>query len=89
MMNQVEIEQAWGGTLVKATDPAGTEHRFWFDETDAGRVVLCAYVLYIEETEFRDYVPEREWTVPDIVREALIEIGLDAETILDTRGFEI
>lgn len=88
-MNLVEIESAWGATLVRAHDKSGMEHRFWFDETDAGRIVLCAYIMYVEETEFRDYVPEREWTVPDPVREALIDRGLDAETIYDTRGMEV
>jgi len=85
----VEIEQAWGGTLVKAVDSANTEHRFWFDKTDQGRIVLCAQITYIEEMGFRDYVPRREWSVPNVVQDALIDNGLAAETIYDTRGFEI
>lgn len=88
---RVETEHAWGGTLVRAVDAADNERRFWFDETDKGRVVLCAqiHVTRAENVMVRDYVPRRDWDVPQAVQDALIENGLEADTIYDTRGIEI
>lgn len=88
-MNNISVQSCWGATIVTAVDSAGTEHRFWFDETEQGRVVLCAQITYIKETDYRDYVPRHEWSVPNVVQDALIAHGLDAETIYDTRGLVV
>lgn len=86
----VDVTNACGAVLVRATDAAGTQHRYWFDTTDESRLVLCAEVLQMDEiddfTAGRQYVDVGEMMVPDAVRDELGDSGYDAETIYDVDG---
>lgn len=86
----IEVSDECGCVLVRATDKAGMEHRWWFDETDAGNLVFVGEVVHYDEdahptlTAGRHYVPEDEASVPPRVEEALDE--QDFKQIVDTDG---
>lgn len=86
--SEIEIQESCGAIMVRAWDNAGTQHRYWFDETDKDRLVLCAEVLQIDEVDGfqlgREFVENP--MVPQNVQDELLEEGYDAETIYDTDG---
>lgn len=83
MSEGINVGTVGGLVLVRATDKAEQEHRWWFDETEAGRLLFGSEIIGYDEGR-RHYVPEDEMEVPDRVRDELEAEGY--ETILDTEG---
>lgn len=88
--NDIEVRRECGCVLVTANDKANQEQRWWFDETDAGRLVFISEVIHFTDMDHekigidgRHYVPEREADVPDKVRGALEAAGYD-DGVFDT-----
>jgi hypothetical protein len=79
MMN-IEIAELYGGVVVKA-DEGDREHRWWFDETDEGRLVLAAEV--IEDGGRRYYVDSGNLSVPEPIMGAL------DRDVYDMRGHKL
>lgn len=88
-MRSVTVEDFFGAVMAKGIDSAGSVRRYWFDETDAGRMALCAIVVEVTETSGRMYLDESDWSVPQHIRDALTDAGYDGDEIYNTRGFEI
>lgn len=91
----MDVTSFAGAVLVSADDEAEQTHRWWFDRTDEGRLVLCAEVIaYTEdhsimtESAGRHYVPEAEMDVPENVRDALDDEGFTLPPV-DMHGKEI
>jgi hypothetical protein len=89
--NSIEVSEECGCVLVRANDKADQEHRWWFDETDAGRLVFISEVIHFTDMQHeqvgldgRHYVPEREADVPPKVESALDDEGYRG--VFDTDG---
>lgn len=81
----VNVRDECGLVLAEANDPADMSHRWWFDETDAGRLVFVGEVVDVEvDGNSRHYVEQDDAAVPDPIREELTAEGY--ETIVDTEG---
>lgn len=86
----IEVLDEHGYVLVRATDKAGMTHRWWFDETDAGRLVFVSEVVQYKEdahpemTAGRHYMDEHKAEIPARVEKALA--AEDFTTIVDTNG---
>lgn len=85
----MRIRESWGGIVAEWEDGRGRSKRMWFDETDGGRIVLCAYIVEEKVNGHRDFVDESTWNVPQNVRDALLDSGYNADTIYDTDGWEV
>lgn len=72
VMTNVTVEQFWGTVMAKAVDKAGMEHRWWFDETDGGRIVCMAEVIDHTDDN-RHFVPKSRISVPEPVSEAVCQ----------------
>lgn len=86
----IEVSRECGCILARRKTE-GMERRWWFDETDAGRLVFIQEVAQLLDedlgTDRRFFAPEEEAAVPSDVRTALDEEGYDM--IVDTDGFEV
>jgi len=89
--SDLAVERAWGGLVVRADKHNGMEHRWWFDETDDGRLVFCGEIIEFANLHERDlgldarhYVDEKKMAVPTRVRERLAVEGY--KTIFDLEG---
>lgn len=81
MSDSIEVREEVG--FVLAEDAGGREsHRWWFQETEEGRLMLTSEV--VEDGE-RRYKSEREADVPSRVLSALAERGFDGD-VVDTSG---
>lgn len=83
---EIEVREEGGSVLVSAHDEAEMEHRWWFDPTEAGRLVFVSEVIHYED-DSRHYVEEHEAVVPDPVHDALEAEGYDE--VVDTSGFPL
>lgn len=89
--DDIEVSDKFGCVLVRATDKAGMEHRWWFDETDAGRLVFVTEVVHYDKdtgamvASGRHYVPEDEASVPPRIEEALDRRGHEGLVDIDGR----
>lgn len=93
MTDDIELEQAFSGFVVRANDEADMQHRWWFDTTESDRAVFCAEVIEYDPDEFdvtvdgRHYVPSDEMSVPDRIRDVLDDHGY--ESVYDTSGVQL
>lgn len=95
-MGDIEVKNYWGSVLAEATDKAHHNHRWWFETTEAGRLVLISEVIHFDADgdsvvddllTGRHYVDESKADVPDRVREVLEGEGFDC--IVDPDGHVI
>lgn len=88
--HDVTVEKACGLVLVRGNDKADMEHRWWFETTEAGRLVFVQEVIECDErfegdlSVGRHFVPEDRAEVPDKVADALHENGYGS--VVDTDG---
>jgi hypothetical protein len=87
--HDIDVRHTWGCVLAEARDSAEQKHRWWFDETDAGRLVFISEVIHFEDLDDNDvgidgrhYVDEADADVPPKIHDALADEGY--ETIVDT-----
>lgn len=84
---KIDVRDECGLVLAESNDPAGQPHRWWFEETDAGRLVFVGEVIDVEVGgNSRHYVDEKDASVPPSIRTELDE---QYEMIVDTSGREL
>jgi hypothetical protein len=88
-MAELTVEQYWGAVLARESTER-QEHRWWFQTTDAGRLVFISDVIeyqgdeHADIAEGRHYHREANAEIPDRVTEQLFAEGYDM--IVSTSG---
>lgn len=89
MSESINVRETWGAVVVERKRETMTE-RWWFHETEAGRLVLCGHVRDYDNDvhDFpvagRHYTARSELSASTEVRDALRDAGYDGTLYVQT-----
>lgn len=81
-MTKVTVME-WGGCVLATRHERDQCRRYWFDETDAGRLVFVSEV--VESDDGREYIPTTDMALTDDVTAAIADSRFPSD-IVDNRG---